>query len=131
MIRPTTKGNGKSTSFTDDLMEPPGTSYSQNSQNGSIGGVLAFIVLSIAVFGTIGFMYLAFTDHMNGIDAWREKAVRDQRDGYRKVCEDNFDRFEKLKEYLNKKKADSPPEYVIDKNCVQPDADLLNKPKED
>jgi len=101
-----------------------------NGESGSLKTVIALIVWGVVTAGAMGFAWLSIQDRMNGIDAWREKAVRDQRDGYRKVCEENYDKYERLKEFLKQKKVDAPPDYLIEKTCVQPDAEILNKPKE-
>ncbi len=106
------------------------TSVEMSGEGGKLGTILAIIVLALSCYIAIAVLYIQFSDRANGIDAWREKAVREQRDGYRKACEENAVKFETLKKWLEQKKVDAPPDYLITKPCVQPDAELLNKPKE-
>jgi hypothetical protein len=110
-------------------VEPSGE-FSLHSESGWMRTVLAFIVLSVAVFGVLGFGWVQIQDRMNGIDAWREKGVREERDGYRVKCEKNTVTFEKMKEYLRQNKINVPPDYLIIESCIQPDSEKLNKPKE-
>lgn len=112
------------TTLTDTVEKPAET------ENGTMRTVLAFILLAIAVFGTMGFAWLAIQDRLNGIDAHREVGIRKERDGYRSVCEKNAVTFEKLKEHLRQNKINVPPDYLVTEPCVQPDSEKLNKPKE-
>lgn len=100
------------------------------NEAGTLRTVLAIIVLAIAVFGVMGFGWLAIQDRLNGIDAHREVGVRKERDGYRAVCEKNAVTFEKLREHLRQNKINVPPDYVVMEPCIQPDSEKLNKPKE-
>jgi hypothetical protein len=99
-------------------------------ESGKLGTILAIIVLALSCYIAIAVLWVQFSDRANGQDAWREKGVREQRDGYRKACEENSIKFETLKKWLEQKKIDPPPDYLVLKPCVQPDNDTLNKPKE-
>lgn len=101
------------------------------TENGSMRHVLAFVLLAVAVFGTMGFAWLAIQDRLNGQDSWRELGTRQERDGYRNKCEKNAVTFEKLREHLRQNKVTVPPDYLVIEPCVQPDPEKLNKPKEE
>ncbi len=103
-----------------------------NSETGGFRTVLAIIVLAIATFGTIGFMYIQFSDRVNGQDAWREKGVRDRMAGYKLACEKKFEKFGAVQEWIRDQKLKTlpPPELMVNDPCTQPESDSLNKPKE-
>jgi len=117
-------GNGRAT---DDLAEP---NYVQNSQRGGIGMVLSIVCLAIAVFATMGFAWLAISDRMNGLDAWRETDIRKKMEGYRSKCEKKFDDLAALQEWIRQEKLKPPPTLMIDEPCIQPDEPSRPQPKE-
>lgn len=93
--------------------------------------VLGFVLWAVVSIGVAGFAWLSIQDRMNGIDAWRERAVREERDGYRKACEENLMIFEQLKEHLRQQKINVPPNFTTNKPCIQPDSERGNKPKQE
>ena len=77
--------------------------------------VLAFI-LFVAAFG---FAYLAVMDRINGLDAYRNKAILDQRKEFHETCKINFDNAENLKEWIRQKNLKPPAEFMLQRQCSE------------
>lgn len=84
--------------------------------------VVGFLLL--AVFGAA--MWINFEDRMNGIDAYRTKWIIEQRNEYKKRCEDNLEKFKTLVQWTEQEHLKPRPELKVTVECVAP---ALNEEK--
>jgi len=78
---------------------------------------MMFIILLIL----IGIVFIILSDRLNGNDAYRVRELREQRDGLKKDCEDNF---RIVGEWLRQQKVQ--PFNLIPCRPIQP----IEKPEE-
>lgn len=101
-----------------------------NPQNGvsmaTMLHVLAYIFLLIVIAAQyittqhrINTQYLATQDRINGQDAYRVRALREERDGYRAACEENWKNHGGLIEWSRQVKGNPPAASLVQTPCIQ------------
>lgn len=93
----------------------------EDSEDGKLRTALAIVVAVLIFFVMLGAIWVQLSDRLNGLDAYRTKWLIEQRDGYRKKCEDNAKAAEALKEWLRQQNLKPPPDLMVSSACVQPD----------
>jgi len=102
------------------MQEQHFTNGEDESQKGVTAVVLSIVICALVILGVILCAYTVVQDRMNGIDAYRNKELREQRDGYKNSCEDNFMRLQILQEWAKQQPVKPSPELLAQKNCTQP-----------
>lgn len=80
----------------------------------------AVVFCSVVIIILLAAAYVVVSDRINGLDAYRVREMRDQRDGYKSVCEENYKASAILKEWLMQQGIKPPPDLMVQKNCIQP-----------
>lgn len=93
-----------------------------NQQQGISTVVFTVVVCTIVILIFVAAGYVIISDWKNGIEAYRNKELRDQRDGYKSACEDMYKNFTIQQEWVRQQGLKPPPEVSFIKGCNQPNS---------
>ncbi len=93
----------------------------EEKEKGVTSVVFAVVICTLFLFVVAVGIYIVIADRLNGMDAYRNKALRDQRDGYKLACEDNAKRFAILQKYAEQQGLKPSPDLMVVTPCTQPE----------
>ncbi len=92
----------------------------ETGEKGVTNVVFAIVVMGLIFLILLGVVYITVSDRLNGLDAYRTKALFDHIKEEHQTCENNVEKLKTLQEWIRQTKAVPPPDLMTSKACPQP-----------
>lgn len=90
----------------------------QVGEKGVTNTVFAIAILGIVIFIAVGIVYIVLSDRLNGLDAYRTKALFDTIKAQKEACDLNNAHLQGIAEWIRQQpKLTPPPDLMINKPC--------------
>jgi len=88
-------------------------------EKGVTNVVFAIVIGFIVIFVAIGIVYIVLSDRLNGLDAYRTKALFDNIKAQKEACDFNAMKLQAMQEWVRQQKGNPPPDLITIKPCLQ------------
>lgn len=90
------------------------------AEKGVTNIVFAIVVMGLIFLILLGVAYIVVSDRLNGLDAYRTKALFDHIKEEHAVCEFNNEKLQSLQAWIRQTKGEPPPDLMVQKPCLSP-----------